>query len=109
MAPEFFDAKLIICITFPDKAGEVLMQVIGFKVWIQTGYCAPHDNEIKTGYAKTETVKVHIPRVTCIHVTPESIQHFTNSNFHIGADSSTNHIQLIHNCNKQVGFAIKSL
>jgi hypothetical protein len=30
LGPEFFDAKLIICITFPDKPGEGLMQVIDF-------------------------------------------------------------------------------
>jgi hypothetical protein len=38
MAPEFFDAKLIICITFPDKPGEGSMQVIGFKIWLSIGY-----------------------------------------------------------------------
>jgi hypothetical protein len=32
-APEFFGAKLIICIIFPDKPGEGLTQVIGFKIW----------------------------------------------------------------------------
>jgi hypothetical protein len=32
LVPEFFDAKLIICITFPDKPGEVLMLVIGIKI-----------------------------------------------------------------------------
>jgi hypothetical protein len=31
LAPEFFDAKLIICITFPDKPGDILMWVLGFK------------------------------------------------------------------------------
>jgi hypothetical protein len=37
LAPEFFDAKLIICITFSDKPGG-LMQVISFKIWLQIGY-----------------------------------------------------------------------
>jgi hypothetical protein len=32
LAPEFFDAKLIICITFPDKPGEGSMLVTGFKI-----------------------------------------------------------------------------
>jgi hypothetical protein len=35
LAPEFFDAKLIICIT--HKPGEGLMQIIGFKIWPQRG------------------------------------------------------------------------
>jgi hypothetical protein len=30
-APQFFDAKLIICATFPDKPGEG--SAIGFKIW----------------------------------------------------------------------------
>jgi hypothetical protein len=38
LAPEFFDAKLIICITFPDKRGEVSTQVIGFKICPCVGY-----------------------------------------------------------------------
>jgi hypothetical protein len=38
LMPEFFDAKLIVCITFPDKPGEDLMQVIGFKIWQQIEY-----------------------------------------------------------------------
>jgi hypothetical protein len=33
VAPEFSDAKLIICITFPDKPEEGSTQVIGFKIW----------------------------------------------------------------------------
>jgi hypothetical protein len=33
LAPEFFDARLIICITFPDGPGEVSIQVISFKIW----------------------------------------------------------------------------
>jgi hypothetical protein len=32
LAPEFFDARLIICITFPEKPGESSTQVIGFKI-----------------------------------------------------------------------------
>jgi hypothetical protein len=32
------DAKLFICITFPDKPGEVSMQIIGFKTWLRVGY-----------------------------------------------------------------------
>jgi hypothetical protein len=32
LAPEFFDDKLIICITFPDKPGEGSTQVISFKI-----------------------------------------------------------------------------
>jgi hypothetical protein len=31
LAPEFVDAKLIICITFPDKPGEVLAKVFALK------------------------------------------------------------------------------
>jgi hypothetical protein len=31
LAPEFFDAKFIICIKFPDKSKEGLTQVIDFK------------------------------------------------------------------------------
>jgi hypothetical protein len=38
LAPEFFDAKLIVCITFPDKPGEGSTQVIGFKIWARIGY-----------------------------------------------------------------------
>jgi hypothetical protein len=38
LAQEFSGAKLIICITFPNKPGEVLMQVIGFKIWPWIGY-----------------------------------------------------------------------
>jgi hypothetical protein len=33
LAPEFCDAKLIICITFLDKPGEGSMQVTGYKIW----------------------------------------------------------------------------
>jgi hypothetical protein len=48
LAPEFFDGKLIICITFPDKPEEGSKQVIGFKIWPRIGYIdAPHDTEIK--------------------------------------------------------------
>jgi hypothetical protein len=36
--PEFFDAKSIICITFPDKLREGSTQVIGFKIWPRIGY-----------------------------------------------------------------------
>jgi hypothetical protein len=36
--PEFFDAKLIICITFPDTPGEGSTQVIGFKISPWIGY-----------------------------------------------------------------------
>jgi hypothetical protein len=32
LAPEFFHAKLIICMTFPDKPGDGLTQVIRFKI-----------------------------------------------------------------------------
>jgi hypothetical protein len=35
--PEFFDAKLIISITFSDKHGEGLTQVMGFKIWPWAG------------------------------------------------------------------------
>jgi hypothetical protein len=38
LAPEFFDAKLVICITFPDKPGESSTQVTGFKIWPWIGY-----------------------------------------------------------------------
>jgi hypothetical protein len=38
LAPEFFDAKLIICITFPDKSGESSTQITGFKIWPWIGY-----------------------------------------------------------------------
>jgi hypothetical protein len=38
LAPEFFGAKLIICITFPDKPEEGSAQVRGFKIWLQIGY-----------------------------------------------------------------------
>jgi hypothetical protein len=38
LAPEFFDTKSIICITFPDKPGEGLTQVTGFKICPRTGY-----------------------------------------------------------------------
>jgi hypothetical protein len=39
LVPEFFDAKLTYCITFPDKpgAGKGSTQVIGFKIWPQIG------------------------------------------------------------------------
>jgi hypothetical protein len=37
LAPEFFYAKIIICITFLDTLGEGSMQVIGFKMWLQIG------------------------------------------------------------------------
>jgi hypothetical protein len=33
LAPEFFDAELIICVTFLDKPGEGSTQVTGFKIW----------------------------------------------------------------------------
>jgi hypothetical protein len=35
---EFFDAKLIICITFLDKPGEGSTQLIGFKIWPRIRY-----------------------------------------------------------------------
>jgi hypothetical protein len=38
LAPEFFDAALIILVTFPDKPGEGSTQVMGFKIWPQIGY-----------------------------------------------------------------------
>jgi hypothetical protein len=38
LAAEFFDDKLIICITFPDKPGEGSTQVIGFKICLRMGY-----------------------------------------------------------------------
>jgi hypothetical protein len=38
LAPEFSDAKVTICIAFPDKPGEVSKQVIGFKIWPRMGY-----------------------------------------------------------------------
>jgi hypothetical protein len=33
MAPEFFDAKFIIHITFSDKSGKDATQTTGFKIW----------------------------------------------------------------------------
>jgi hypothetical protein len=38
LATEFFDFKLIICITSPDKPGEGSTQLIGFKIWPRIGY-----------------------------------------------------------------------
>jgi hypothetical protein len=38
LAPELFDAKLIICITLLDKPGEGSTQVTGFKIWLRIGY-----------------------------------------------------------------------
>jgi hypothetical protein len=38
LEPEFFDATLMICITFPDKLGEGSMQVISFKILPVIGY-----------------------------------------------------------------------
>lgn len=38
LAPELFDAKFIIRITFPDKPGEVSKQVIIFKIWPRMEY-----------------------------------------------------------------------
>jgi hypothetical protein len=38
LVPEFFDAKHIICITFPDYPGEGSVQVRGFKIWPGIGY-----------------------------------------------------------------------
>jgi hypothetical protein len=38
LVPEFFDAKLIMCITYVDKPGEGLTNVIGFKIWPWIGY-----------------------------------------------------------------------
>jgi hypothetical protein len=32
LGPEFFDATLIICITFPDKPGEGSSRVTGFNI-----------------------------------------------------------------------------
>jgi hypothetical protein len=37
LAPELFDAKLTIYITFPDKSGEGSTQIIGFKIWQHIG------------------------------------------------------------------------
>jgi hypothetical protein len=37
LAPDSFDAKLIICIAFPDEPGECSTQVTGFKTWPRIG------------------------------------------------------------------------
>jgi hypothetical protein len=37
MAPEFFAAKFVVCITFHDKPGERQAQVTSFKIWPQKG------------------------------------------------------------------------
>jgi hypothetical protein len=38
LAPEFFDARIIICITFSDKFGEGSKQVTDFKIRLRMGY-----------------------------------------------------------------------
>jgi hypothetical protein len=38
LAPEFFDAKLIVCITFPDKPEQGSTRLIGFEIWPRIGY-----------------------------------------------------------------------
>jgi hypothetical protein len=60
LAPEFFDASFIICITFPDKPGEGSTQVIVFKIWRRI-LMFLMILKYNRGYAKTL-----ITRVTCI-------------------------------------------
>jgi hypothetical protein len=38
MEPQFFDASLIMSVTFPDNTGEVSKQIISFKIWPQIGH-----------------------------------------------------------------------
>jgi hypothetical protein len=43
-----------------------LMQVIGFKIWPWIGYWSSSWYLNKTVYVKTQMVKAHITRVTCV-------------------------------------------
>jgi hypothetical protein len=55
--PEFFVAKFIICNMFPDKPGEGLMQVTGFKIWHGYNTDAPHDDKVKLWICKNVNSK----------------------------------------------------
>jgi hypothetical protein len=65
LVPEFLDAALIICITFPDNPEEGSVQVIGFESCCGWDIVAP-DTEIKCEYANAWITKVRIMRVICI-------------------------------------------
>jgi hypothetical protein len=47
VAPELFDAKFTICVTFPDKPGEGSIQVIGLNIYQQIGYWVFFNTERK--------------------------------------------------------------
>jgi hypothetical protein len=52
---EFFDARLVICITFPDKCREGAV------------IDAPHDTKIKVWTCDNVDSKEHVLRVTCFY------------------------------------------
>jgi hypothetical protein len=64
--PYFFDAKLIVCITFPYEPDEGLLQVICLTVWSRIGIDAHHDTEIKLWIAKACKMRVNFVAL-CTH------------------------------------------
>jgi hypothetical protein len=78
LVPEFFDAKLIICITFPDKPGDGSMQVIGSKFWLWICIDAPHNTEIKPWIcenmdSKSTCNKSYMYKIQCTKFLPGTI------------------------------------